>query len=84
MSTSVTMRQPRLSAVITPSPRTDPTARTAKALPVQTPQELVRTYDRVARWTSTLVAQEFVGGGDDQLFTCNTYFGATGEPLVSF
>lgn len=56
----------------------------AKALSVRTPGDLLQTYDRVARWTSTLVAQEFVSGDDDQLFTCNAYFGATGEPLVSF
>jgi len=73
-------------AVLKPSLKTPAWSRntTAKALPVDTPEALLSTYDRVARWTSALVAQEFVGGGDDQLFTCNTCFGAAGEPLVSF
>ena len=73
-------------AILKPSLKTPVWSRntTAKALPVESAEALMATYDRVSRWTSTLVAQEFVSGGDDQLFTCNAYFGAAGEPLVSF
>lgn len=56
----------------------------AKALRAGSPDELLATYDRVAGFTDTLVAQQFVPGGDDRLLTCNAYFGADGSPLVTF
>lgn len=56
----------------------------AKALPVDSPREMVGSFDRVARWADELVAQELVPGGDENLFTCNAYFGTDGAPLVSF
>lgn len=55
-----------------------------KALQVLTPGELLAAYDRLAPWTDALVAQQYVGGGDDRLYTCNCYYGSEQEPLVTF
>jgi len=55
-----------------------------KAVTVQDPDDLLAVYDRVGHWAETMVAQEYVVGGDDQLFTCNTHYGADGTPLVEF
>lgn len=73
-------------AVLKPSVKTPEWSRhtKAKALPVHTPEILLGTYDRVAKWTDALVAQEFVVGRDDQLLTCNAYFAAGSQPLVTF
>lgn len=46
--------------------------------------ELVRTYDRVGKWAPALIAQEWVEGGDDDLFTCNAYFDRSSRPLATF
>jgi len=56
----------------------------AKGIPVHGPEELLRTYDRVADWAPVLLAQEWVEGPEDGLFSCNAYFDASGAPLVTF
>ncbi len=56
----------------------------AKGIPVHSPEELLRTYDRVADWAPVLLAQEWVEGPEDGLFSCNAYFDASGTPLVTF
>lgn len=56
----------------------------AKGIPVQGPDELLDVYDRVAGWAPVLLAQEWVEGPEDGLFSCNAYFDATGTPLVTF
>jgi D-aspartate ligase len=56
----------------------------AKALPAATPEELLAVYDRVQDWSDVLVAQEWVPGGEDGLYSCNAYFDARGEALVTF
>jgi D-aspartate ligase len=56
----------------------------AKGIPVQGPAELLDVYDRVAGWAPVLLAQEWVEGPEDGLFSCNAYFDATGTPLVTF
>jgi D-aspartate ligase len=56
----------------------------AKGIPVDGPEELLRTYDRVAGWAPVLLAQEWVDGPEDGLFSCNAYFDASGTPLVTF
>ncbi len=57
---------------------------TVKALPVADPDELLEAYDRIAQWAETMIAQEYVSGPDDQLYTCNVYYGSDSEPLVEF
>jgi predicted ATP-grasp superfamily ATP-dependent carboligase len=56
----------------------------AKGLPVQDGDELLATYDRVADWSTVLLAQEWVEGGEDELFSCNAYFDADGKAQVTF
>ncbi|HET7431122.1 MAG TPA: hypothetical protein VFJ89_06415 [Nocardioides sp.] len=56
----------------------------AKGIPVSGPDELLEVYDRVADWAPVLLAQEWVDGPEDALFSCNAYFDASGTPLVTF
>jgi predicted ATP-grasp superfamily ATP-dependent carboligase len=56
----------------------------AKGIPVHGPEELLDVYDRVADWAPVLLAQEWVEGPEDGLFSCNAYFDASGTPLVTF
>jgi predicted ATP-grasp superfamily ATP-dependent carboligase len=35
-------------------------------------------------WSDVLVAQEWVAGGEDGLYSCNAYFDARGEALATF
>jgi predicted ATP-grasp superfamily ATP-dependent carboligase len=68
-------------------PVTSPTWRAnagAKAYPVRTPAELLEVYDRVSGWAPSLVAQEWVEGGEEALLSCNAYFDGDGKALVTF
>ncbi len=56
----------------------------AKGFGAQDADELMSVYDRVAGWSPLLLAQEWVSGGEDSLFSCNAYFDESGEPLVTF
>lgn len=56
----------------------------AKALRVSGADELLETYDRVSGWSDVLLAQEWVEGGEDGLYSCNAYFDARGDALVTF
>ena len=47
---------------------------TAKGFAVKDAGELMAVYDRVAGWSPLLLAQEWVTGGEDGLFSCNAYF----------
>ena len=55
-----------------------------KAFQVADAQELLDEYDRVGSWSDTLIAQEWIDGGADRLYSCNTYFGRDSTPLVTF
>jgi D-aspartate ligase len=57
---------------------------TAKGIPARSSQELLEIYDRVADWAPVLLAQEWVEGPENALFSCNAYFDAAGVPLVTF
>lgn len=56
----------------------------AKGFPVSDIEEFLAVYDRVAPWSPQLLAQEWVEGGEDDLFSCNAYFDAHSRPLVTF
>jgi D-aspartate ligase len=56
----------------------------AKGIPVSGPEQLLEVYQRVADWAPVLLAQEWVEGPEDGLFSCNAYFDASGTPLVTF
>jgi predicted ATP-grasp superfamily ATP-dependent carboligase len=57
---------------------------TSKAIVVRDAGELLETYTKVRGWAPLLLAQQWVPGGDDTLFSCNAYFDAHGQPLVTF
>jgi D-aspartate ligase len=56
----------------------------AKALRVADGRELLEVYDRVAPWSPRLIAQEWIDGGADALYSCNAYFDRSARPLVTF
>jgi len=46
--------------------------------------ELLQTYDRIRDWTPELIAQSWVAGGEDALYSCNAYFDGEGRPQATF
>jgi predicted ATP-grasp superfamily ATP-dependent carboligase len=56
----------------------------AKGYHAGSPQELVALYDRLSGSADALIAQEWIAGPDTDHYTCNAYFGAGSEPLVTF
>ena len=55
----------------------------AKAFRVGSPQELIALHGRYGH-LARLIAQEWVSGEDNAHYTCNAYFGARSQPLVTF
>lgn len=56
-----------------------------KAFEVASVGELLELWDDLATWwTGSLVVQEWIVGGEDQLFSCNVYFDKTSQPLATF
>jgi predicted ATP-grasp superfamily ATP-dependent carboligase len=55
-----------------------------KAYKISDRRELVPLYRRTARLSDVFVIQEWVEGGHRNLFTCNCYFDARSEPVVTF
>jgi len=55
-----------------------------KAFRVDSPDTLLSLYDRVACFVPKLIAQEWVEGGEGNLFSCNAYFDAASRPLATF
>ncbi len=55
-----------------------------KAFKIANEGEFLRTYDRCAAYADALLAQEWIEGPDSNLYSCNCYFNANGEPLVTF
>lgn len=56
----------------------------AKVLRAQSLDELVALVDRHAGPGIEFVAQEWVPGGDEHLYTCNAYFTEGGRPAATF
>jgi predicted ATP-grasp superfamily ATP-dependent carboligase len=56
----------------------------AKAFTVPDERSFLETYDRVRSWVPFLLAQEWIPGGEDELYSCNAVFAAGGEPLATF
>lgn len=57
---------------------------TFKAFKVDNAEELCRLYAHCRHWCAALVVQEWIPGSDAELFSCNFYFNAAGDPLVTF
>lgn len=79
-------RSLRFPAIVKPALKTLEWKRhaSAKAFQVSSAEELIGLYDRSSAWSDTLVAQEWIEGGDGDHFTCNCYFNGASEPLVTF
>ena len=72
--------------IVKPSVRTEQWQRhtTAKAFRAADAGELIRIYRTCAGWAECLMAQEWIEGPDESLYSCNCYFDGKGEPLVTF
>lgn len=55
-----------------------------KAIKVAGPHELLAEYDRTSSFAEVLVAQEWIEGGEGNLFSCNAYFDRNSKPLATF
>jgi predicted ATP-grasp superfamily ATP-dependent carboligase len=55
-----------------------------KVFKIDSADEFLQLYDRCAGWAELLMAQEWVEGSDANLYSCNCYFNADSEPLVTF
>lgn len=55
-----------------------------KAFRASGPRDLLAFYDRASAWTNVLIAQEWIEGGEDNLFSCNCYFDRDSKPAVTF
>jgi len=47
-------------------------------------EKLMEVYDRVSAWADSLIAQEWVVGPEDNLYSCNCYFNGKSEPIATF
>ena len=56
----------------------------AKVHRADTPAELLRLYDEYARFAPLLIAQQWIEGGDDTLYSCNCYYDRDAHPVCSF
>jgi predicted ATP-grasp superfamily ATP-dependent carboligase len=56
----------------------------AKALVAESRDDLLDLYDRHAQLSDTFVVQELIPGEASDHYTCDGYFPAEGEPLVTF
>ncbi len=55
-----------------------------KAFKVSDADELLAVYDRCHSWADSLIVQEWIEGGATELYSCNCYFDAKSEPIVTF
>lgn len=55
-----------------------------KAFRVHSRDQLFRLYRECRHWCDVLVVQEWIPGGDDQLYSCNACFDADSRPLATF
>ena len=56
----------------------------AKAFKVFSRQEFLDAYAKVHSWGGRVLVQEWIPGPESNLFSCNTYLGALGDPLATF
>ena len=55
-----------------------------KAFVVTNASQLLATYDRFSTLAETMIVQEWIEGPISNLFSCNCYFDANSEPVVTF
>lgn len=56
----------------------------AKVYKVTNPEEFLALYDQCSGWADLLMVQEWIEGDDATLYSCNCYFNACSEPMVTF
>jgi predicted ATP-grasp superfamily ATP-dependent carboligase len=56
----------------------------AKVFKVADQKEFLALFDKCSGWAELLMAQQWIEGNDAHLYSCNCYFGADSEPLVTF
>ena len=56
----------------------------AKVFKLASAGEFLEQYERCAGWADLLMVQEWIEGTDANLYSCNCYFNANSEPLVTF
>ena len=56
----------------------------AKVYKVGSAAEFLALYDRCCEWAEVLMVQEWIEGTDADLYSCNCYFNANSEPVVTF
>jgi D-aspartate ligase len=56
----------------------------AKAFKARDARELLALFDRCCAWSDELIVQEWVVGGEENLYSCNCYFDRNSRPLVTF
>jgi D-aspartate ligase len=47
-------------------------------------EHLLRLYDQYGRHARLLIAQQWIEGGDDTLYSCNCYYDRASKPVCSF
>lgn len=55
-----------------------------KAYKLADADQLYAMYERCSSWAPMFILQEWVEGPESNLYSCNCYFDAQGEPLVTF
>lgn len=55
-----------------------------KALIVSDPEEFLATYERVKDLAPVLIVQDYIRGGEGELFSSNCYYDRAGKPLTTF
>lgn len=56
----------------------------AKVYKAANAQAFLALYDVCSSWAEVLMAQEWIEGTDADLYSCNCYFSAQSDPLVTF
>jgi D-aspartate ligase len=55
-----------------------------KVYKASSPAALLERYQQVRGWSDDLIVQEWVEGGEDNLYSCNAYFDADSRPVATF
>ena len=55
-----------------------------KAYKLAGPADLLQFFERSKAWAKDLIVQEWIEGSDSELYSCNCYFNAQFEPVVTF
>jgi predicted ATP-grasp superfamily ATP-dependent carboligase len=55
-----------------------------KVYKAATAAALLELHERCSAWADELMVQEWIEGRDEDLYSCNCYFNAAGEPVATF